>query len=222
MVLYTDKQGDFILSGAMVSTTTTENLTQRFTDEIEIDLSGIGVELEALKSISEGEGDNVIYAIVDTNCGYCRRTFNSMKTVHEQNVKNLRVEWIPVGGNDAKLFGVDDENQINALEKALNRQDFSQMYEIDTSKVEGERENVEDNGLWMNKMGYRGVPIVISNIEGKWNVREGAPPNNFYSELVNTLTDAKLDAFNDLMSTKVQPKIADKIDAEVLEAAKQF
>lgn len=40
--------------------------------------------------------------------------------------------------------------------------------------------------------------------------------------IVNTLTDAKLDAFNDLMSTKVQPKIADKIDAEVLEAAKQF
>lgn len=40
--------------------------------------------------------------------------------------------------------------------------------------------------------------------------------------IVNTLTDAKLDAFNELMSTKVQPKIADKIDAEVLEAAKQF
>jgi TRAP-type C4-dicarboxylate transport system substrate-binding protein len=40
--------------------------------------------------------------------------------------------------------------------------------------------------------------------------------------VVNNLTGDKLDAFNKLMSEKVQPKIADKIDSAVLEEAKKF
>jgi len=40
--------------------------------------------------------------------------------------------------------------------------------------------------------------------------------------VVNNLNGDKLDAFNKLMSEKVQPKIADKIDSVVLEEAKKF
>lgn len=40
--------------------------------------------------------------------------------------------------------------------------------------------------------------------------------------VVNTLEGAKLAAFDALMTEKVQPAIADKIDAEVLESAKAF
>ncbi|NCZ65264.1 MAG: TRAP transporter substrate-binding protein [Rhodobacteraceae bacterium] len=40
--------------------------------------------------------------------------------------------------------------------------------------------------------------------------------------VVNNLNGDKLDAFNKLMSEKVQPKIADKIDSAVLEEAKKF
>jgi TRAP-type C4-dicarboxylate transport system substrate-binding protein len=40
--------------------------------------------------------------------------------------------------------------------------------------------------------------------------------------VVNNLNGDKLDAFNKLMSEKVQPKISDKIDSAVLEEAKKF
>ncbi len=71
-ILYTDKEGKYIISGQIFNAKTAQNLTKLRLDEVnKIRFSDLPFNL-ALKTV-KGNGKRVIAIFEDPNCGYCKR-----------------------------------------------------------------------------------------------------------------------------------------------------
>ncbi|MDB5933449.1 MAG: dsbC [Massilia sp.] len=71
-ILYTDKNGEFLIIGHVYNTKTAQDLTKERIDEInKIRFSDLPFE-SALKQV-KGDGKRVMAVFEDPNCGYCKR-----------------------------------------------------------------------------------------------------------------------------------------------------
>ena len=71
-ILYTDKKGEFLISGHIFATNTMTDLTKERIDEInKIKFSDLPLE-QAVKLV-KGNGKRVLVMFEDPNCGYCKR-----------------------------------------------------------------------------------------------------------------------------------------------------
>jgi thiol:disulfide interchange protein DsbC len=71
-ILYTDKKGEFLISGHVFNVATMQDLTKDRIDEInKIKFSDLPLE-QAVKTV-KGNGKRVIVVFEDPNCGYCKR-----------------------------------------------------------------------------------------------------------------------------------------------------
>ena len=71
-ILYTDKKGEFLVSGHIFATSTMADLTKERIDEINrIKFSDLPLD-QAVKLV-KGNGKRVLVMFEDPNCGYCKR-----------------------------------------------------------------------------------------------------------------------------------------------------
>jgi hypothetical protein len=188
MVFYTNENADFLISGVMIDTKTNENLSNKYSMDLKLDLGDIPKQLEALSGVVQGDGDNEVYAIIDLNCGYCHKTWEQMQQVYSKfDNPNLKVTWIPVGflGSDSiakahAIAGSDDT--LQAFEKL---QAGMQRKTVDASLAEKEagRKRVSINGDFMKSLNFGGVPVVIAKVDGEWDIHSGMPPPAFFQSL---------------------------------------
>lgn len=186
-VYYTDIDASFLMRGLLVDTESGEMLSQRHTNEIELDLTDMANDWESAKGVSQGQGDDVIYVLVDANCGYCHKTYTDMQAALKSSSNNVRVKWIPLAmlGNDSfeKAHVLtsqnDDIESLELLDQFMKRQgDVSQMPVTPVGK-----EALHNNQLLSKKYGFNGVPIVISRINDNWELHNGYPGPKFFEQL---------------------------------------
>lgn len=196
MVFYTDESASFLINGNLIDTSSGEQLTAKYNSEIELDLSDIAGEFEGAKGFTQGEGENTVYVVVDANCGYCHKTYQSFQEQLAKSNKNLKIKWVPVG-----FLGEDSLNKGNIIASASNNEDGLALMEDFMSRkpakpnspvtAEGQA-NLTDNALIMQKYGYNGVPLVVSKVDGEWFIFNGLPRPNYFAKLSETLKTSEV------------------------------
>lgn len=188
MVFYTNDSADYIVSGVLIDTQTVENMTLKYSQDLDVDLTGITSDLEGLNHITQGNGEDVIYAVVDVNCGYCHQLWSEIQSIYKANpTANLTVHWVPVGFlgedslNKAKSIASIEDNKsaLDMLTKGMNRESLSST---PADKLRGQ-ERLKVNSNFMQKNSFGGVPLVVSNIDGKWDISTGNPGKTFFNAL---------------------------------------
>lgn len=190
MVFYTNDKAEFLLSGVLLDTKSSENLSTTYSNELEMDLGDIPTEIAQLEGVTQGEGTDEIYAVIDVNCGFCHVTWKEIQKIYAMNPDaNIKVHWIPVG-----FLGSDSISKAQALAGNLNNENAFELLEAGMSReavpatmeemVKGES-IIQVNEAFMKKHNFGGVPLVISKIDGKWNLDSGRPGPKFFQNLTN-------------------------------------
>jgi len=185
MVFYTNDNADYIISGVLIDTESVENLTNKYSADLEVDLTDIRKDLSSLNGITQGEGQDEIYAVVDVNCGYCHKLWAQIQSIYNDNPgANLKVHWIPVGFLGADSLSkaqsiaseTDNKSAFNMLKSGMARQPINISPEL---KLVGQ-ERLKVNDGFMRKHRFGGVPLVVSKIDGRWDIN---PSQKLYSQL---------------------------------------
>mgnify|MGYP006142764171 CR=1 FL=1 len=194
MVFYTDETASFLINGNLINTSSGEQLTAKYNSEIALDLSDIANEFEGAKGFVQGQGENTVYVVVDANCGYCHKTYQSFQAQLAKSNKNLKIKWVPVG-----FLGEDSLNKGNIMASATDNdeglalmKDFmSRSSAKPNSAVTAEGQAMlSNNALIMQKYGYNGVPLVVSKVDGEWFLFNGLPRPNYFAKLSETIERA--------------------------------
>jgi protein-disulfide isomerase len=188
MVFYTNNNADFIISGAFIDTTSGANLTEKYVSNIDIDVSDLVTELESAHGSVQGDknGENIIYAVIDVNCGYCHKSWDSFQQLFDSGVKNTQVKWIPVGflGSDSVnkaqfILGKPETEQFGVISDLMSKVNVP----VNKLVMDLGSDKVSFNETLMKKRDYRGVPLIVSKVNGVWSVTNGAPRPDFYAAL---------------------------------------
>lgn len=188
LALFSTNTGDTLINGTVIDTTSGKNLSKKYTEEINIDATAFGQDLEKATGFIQGSGENTIYIAIDVNCGYCHKTWEDMQNEIIAKYSNIKIKWVPVGvlGEPSKQAAIklasieDNEIGVQAIANYMNRKSFNEPY---TTNGQGEEKSSE-NLLILKKNGLGGgVPIVVSHIDGKWQVPNGKPSADFYQQL---------------------------------------
>lgn len=189
-VFYTNHSGDFLLSGVLIDTESADNLTTIYSESLDVDLGDIPTKLTELSGLEQGDGDNEIYAVIDINCGYCHKMWNQMQTLLNDPNNNVKVKWITVGfmGRQSvevsqQIHGMDDKDAaFQLLSKSMSRQAVATTPE---TRVLG-KEQSDNINSFMRDNKFGGVPLVVSKVDGTWNLSPGIPSQKFFQALVDT------------------------------------
>jgi protein-disulfide isomerase len=154
--------------------------------------------MDAIPAVVQGESDdNVIYAVIDANCGFCHRTYSSIANHFASGeFDNVEVRWIPVG-----FLGEDSKNKAFTLASLIEAQ--PQEAEVFLSKImtrqtpstpDGlivKRDNVVAAEKLMREYGFSGVPFVLMRNGDNWKMNPGMPQKEFFTQnLITTQTDS--------------------------------
>ncbi|GAA5132720.1 hypothetical protein GCM10025767_06690 [Thalassotalea piscium] len=193
MVFYTNQNADYIVSGVLIDTNTVENLTAKYSEDLKIDLSGIKDQIGQLHAIEQGNAnseEDEIYAVIDVNCGYCHRLWEEIQSIYAANPDaSVKVNWIPVGflGKDSlnkaeSIAGIkDNQAAFELLAQGMDRQSINASQE---ERLQG-KNLLKASDEFMRKNQFGGVPLVISKVDGKWDMHTGKPPQTFFNRLKN-------------------------------------
>jgi protein-disulfide isomerase len=196
MVFYTDDKASFLINGNLINTKSGEQLTAKYNEQIEIDLTDIAGDFEAAAGFTQGEGDNTVYVVVDTNCGYCHQAYKSFQQRLAKSNKNLKIKWVPVG-----FLGQDSSNKGNILASAQSNEEGLALLDDYMNRKPAKRtssvtakgqDDLIQNGLIMKKYGYGGVPLVISHVDDEWFIFNGNPRANYFAKLDESLKAKKV------------------------------
>lgn len=188
-VFYTNETGDFLLSGVLIDTQSTDNLTAKYADALQVDLGDLPQKLKDLPGVEQGTGDNEVYAVIDVNCGYCHRMWNQMQSLLSDPNSNVKVKWITVGflGKQSvevaqQIYGTTDSSEAYAfLSSSMNRQPVTTDSNL---RVQG-KDKADAVMQFMQEHSFSGVPLVVSKISDTWNMSPGMPSADFFTKLVS-------------------------------------
>ncbi|MBC3871472.1 DsbC family protein [Undibacterium oligocarboniphilum] len=77
-ILYTDKEGKYLIAGKVIDLTSGKNLTEERLNEInKIDFKTL--PLDAAIKFTKGDGSRVIAIFEDPNCGYCKKLRHTLQ-----------------------------------------------------------------------------------------------------------------------------------------------
>lgn len=194
-VYYTNQSGDFVMSGRLYETDSKSMHDELVKSELKVRLpEEFTRSIETSPSFSFGYGEHVIYAVVDANCGYCKRFHRTIiNKIETGQLANVQVKFIPVGAlgqdstNKAKaILSLPPEKQFDAWEAAVNRQPIS----MDTTE-QGIKQFDMTQGFFRSQDIFGGVPFVVTSVNGDWMLSNGDPSNQFYSNLIQALEAEK-------------------------------
>ena len=190
-VFYTNKSGEFIVSGVMIDTETSTNLTQAFSESLTFELpESLTDAIQETSYVVQGNpnASKKVYAVVDANCGYCHRLWNNIQQGFAQGLMgDVAVHWIPVGfmGSDsvvkaqAILSAEDQQTAFDSLDKAMRKQQLT----VTPEQRAASAEQLSENEAFMFSNNFRGVPFVMAQVEGDWSLVKGLPSPNFLASL---------------------------------------
>ena len=190
-VYYTNQSGDFVMSGRLYETDSKSMHDELVKSELKVRLpEEFTRSIETSPSFSFGQGEQVIYAVVDANCGYCKRFHRTITNkIETGQLANVQVKFIPVGAlgqdstNKAKaILSLPPEEQFDAWDAAVNRQPIS----MGTTE-QGIKQFDMTQGFFRSQDIFGGVPFVVTSVNGDWMLSNGDPNNQFYSKLVQAL-----------------------------------
>ena len=194
-VYYTNQSGDFVMSGRLYETDSKSMHDQLVKSELKVRLpEEFTHSIETSPSFSFGKGEQIIYAVVDANCGYCKRFHRTITNkINTGQLPNVQVRFVPVGAlgqdstNKAKaILSLPPEEQFDAWEAAVNRQPIS----MGTTE-QGIKQFEMAQGFFRSQDVFGGVPFVVTSVNGDWMLSNGDPSNQFYSNLVQALEAEK-------------------------------
>lgn len=203
-VYYTNQNGDFVMSGRLYETDSKLMHDQLVKSELKVLLpEEFTNSIETAPSFSFGKGEQVIYAVVDANCGYCKRFHQTItKKIETGELANVQVKFIPVGAlgqdstNKAKaILSLPNDEQFKAWEAAVNRQPISM-----TTTEQGAKLFEKTQGFFRSQSIFGGVPFVITRVNGDWMLSNGDPNNQFYSNLIQAVNAEKNNAMTASLS----------------------
>lgn len=187
MVFYTDEKASFLINGDLINTTSGEQLSAKYSNQIKLDLNDIANEFDSAKGFTQGEGENIVYVVVDANCGYCHKTYEAFQAQLAKSSQNLKIKWVPVG-----FLGEDSLNKGNIMASANSNEEGLSLLSDFMSRKSAKANNavtaegqalLSNNALIMKKYGYNGVPLVVSKLDGEWSISNGLPRPYYFSKL---------------------------------------
>ena len=190
-VYYTNQNGDFVMSGLLYETDSKLMHDQLVKSELKVILPDeFTRSIESSPSFSFGQGKQIIYAVVDANCGYCKRFHRTITNkIKTGQLANAQVRFIPVGAlgqdstNKAKaILSLPPEEQFDAWEAAVNRQPISMA-----TTEQGIKQFDMAQGFFRSQDIFSGVPFVVTSVNGDWMMSNGDPNNQFYNNLVQAI-----------------------------------
>ncbi len=184
-VYYTNSNGDFIVSGKLYDIDNKQILNASVESELSVELpETITRGVKDAPGFTYGNGDQVIYAVVDANCGYCKKFHVAItERIDSGKLPNVTVKYIPMGmlGADstakaAAIMSLPESEQYAAWNAAINRQPISMQ-----TTPEGAEKMQAIDAFFNSQSVFRGVPFVVTNLNGDWQFSTGMPNSNFYN-----------------------------------------
>ena len=139
--------------------------------------------------IREGSGTRILYAFVDPNCPYCRRTFEDLQPLIAR--EHLQVRWVVVGiltatspGKAAAILGAKDP--LAALRYNEERFHYPGGGGIDEDLPSDAIERgLHHNRELMERIGANSVPTLVFRARGgRPTMVQGAPDAGAWKELL--------------------------------------
>lgn len=191
-VYYTNTTGDFIVSGKLYDINSKQILNARVESELSVELpETITRGVKDAPGFTYGNGEQVIYAVVDANCGYCKKFHVAItERIDSGKLPNVTVKYIPMGmlGADssakaAAIMSLPESEQYAAWNAAINRQPISMQ-----STPEGAEKMHSIEAFFNSQSVFRGVPFVVTELNGDWQFSTGMPNPNFYNLIAQAMS----------------------------------
>jgi protein-disulfide isomerase len=190
-VYYTNKDGDYVLSGMFYDVDKKQTMNAMISAQLDEHMppppESLTEGVKQLPSIQDGEGDQVVYAIVDPQCGFCKRLHQTVDRYRKLGkLENVEVRYIMVNSmgpkstqlSNAIMSKENNEEKMAALASALQRQPIALDANEDGKKA------VSVNKAFMDQFDFiSGVPYIITEMNGKWITNPGLPGDDFFNNL---------------------------------------
>lgn len=192
-VYYTNQTGDYVLSGRLFDVKTKSFHQERILSELNIQLPNEFTEaLETSPGFSYGKGSHTLYAVVDTNCGYCKRFHqNVIAKIDSGTLPDVQVKFIPVAalGQDSEskakaILSLPESEQFEAWQSAVHREPINLA-----TTSEGIENFNKAQAFFRAQNIFSGVPFVVSKVNDGWHVSNGNPNPGFFSTLTQSISE---------------------------------
>jgi|GEM_PF-6965933 len=186
-VYYTNANGDFVISGMFYDTQTKQNFNAAVNDKLVITLpEALTQGISELPSISHGSGEQVVYALVDPNCGYCKRFYQKVEQqMASGQFDGVTVKYLPVGilSQDSKfkaeaIMSLPVEERFDAMESAIVNQPINMA-----TKPDGVSAVAQNKAFYDQFPFIGGVPFVLTQLDGEWKMNPGLPNDAFFRDV---------------------------------------
>ncbi|MEW6185654.1 MAG: DsbC family protein [Thermodesulfobacteriota bacterium] len=154
-LIYTDRRGDFVLTGNLHEVKTGKNLTQenllslnRLTPE---DLR----QLESLTAFSLGKGKKMVFLITDPQCPFCKQAETLLKKLVEKEDIQVRFILFPL-----ESYKGSKEQCISVICDNKGIEGFDSGYRSDNQCPEGIKK-IENAAAFMLKKGINSTPTLV-------------------------------------------------------------
>jgi len=96
-IMYADEKGDFVMTGALIETKTSTNLTEARVEKLRaIDFDNLPIKDAVV--IRQGTGARKMAVFADPNCGYCKRFERDLTAIKDVTIYTF---LIPILGPDS-------------------------------------------------------------------------------------------------------------------------
>jgi len=155
LVIYTDENLNYIISGNLIDIKRGKNLTAEITKKYQKVSKEVLKELENLVDLRYGKGEKYVYFISDPDCPYCRRLEPILKEWAKENHVEIRHIFFPLPMHPkAKDKAIDIICTGKGYEYA--HKDFEPQNLCDKG-----RKKVEKNIKYLSELGVSGTPTLI-------------------------------------------------------------
>ena len=189
---YTNDKGEFFMAGNLIDGSRQANLTPQFEAKVSIEFpADLTERMSAIPAVVQGKSDdNVVYAVIDANCGYCHRKYSLVEQMFASGeFENVEIRWIPVGflGQDsqAKAFALGTMIESDPLRaKTFLTQLMKKQRPAVPQDLLIKRDGVMEAEKLMRDYGFGGVPFVLMRNGDNWSMNPGLPRKEFFTQAI--------------------------------------
>lgn len=139
-----------------------------FTDDEEA--AALDLVQDAPFYVEEGTGEQVIYVVFDTQCGFCKRMYRASR----EALEDVTIRWVPVGymGEQSLREAAQIADSDNPVETMAV---FERGGNVETSPSTEAMDMVSENSQLAQEAGITATPTTIyENEDGEPTIRRGA------------------------------------------------
>jgi thiol:disulfide interchange protein DsbC len=154
-LVYTDAQGEFLLTGNLHELRTGRNLTQEAFQMLNRLNPEELQQLDSLAAFTLGQGKKVVYLVTDPQCPYCKQAEPLLKKLVENENLSVRFLFFPLDSHQGAR-----EQCISILCDNKGIEGYDSGYRSENQCPEGIKK-VNDMTAFMQKKGLNSTPTFI-------------------------------------------------------------